>query len=90
MGYWRRQPDMAHALSPDFGPGDFNSATVADDAPVPDPLVLPAEALPVLGGTEEALAKKSVFFRPQRTVVNGFRLGYLAMRPVHDLFWGSY
>jgi hypothetical protein len=48
---------MTHALSTHFGASYFNSATVTNNAPIADPLVLAAEALPVFGGPEKALTE---------------------------------
>ena len=79
------QLDVAHALAADLGARDLNAALVADDALVPDPLVLPAVALPVLGGTEDALVEEPVLLGLERPVVDRLRLGDLAGRPIPDL-----
>src|SRR5699024_7316483 len=80
------QLDVAHPLSSHLGLGDFNSAAIAYDALVSDPLVLSAVALPVLHRSEDSLAEKSVSLRLKGPVVDGLRLGYLAVRPFEDLF----
>ncbi len=82
----RGQLDVAHALAADLGPRDLDAALVADDALVADALVLAAVALPVLLGTEDALAEQAVALGLERAVVDGFRLGDLASRPRADLF----
>src|SRR5205085_4353208 len=79
------QLDVAHALPADLGPGDLHAAPLADDALEPDPLVLPAVALPVPGGTEDALAEQAVLLGLQRPVVDGLRLLDLTVRPRPDL-----
>ena len=70
---------MAHALATDLRPGDFDAALVAHDALEPDPLVLAAIALPVLRGTEDALTEQPVLLRLECPVIDGLRLGDLAV-----------
>ena len=89
VGHGSSQADMTHALTPDFGAGYFHSAAVADHTAITDALVFAAEALPVLGGSEQPLAKEAVFLRAQGAVIDGLRFGYLAVRPVEYLFRGS-
>src|SRR5204863_6481321 len=76
---------VPHALAAHLGTRDLNAAALADDALVADALVLAAVALPVLRGTEDALAEAPVLLWLQRAVVDGFRLGDLAARPGPDL-----
>ena len=57
---------------------------VADLALEADLLVLAAVALPVLGRSKDTLAEQAIAFRLERTVVNGFGLLYLAVRPLAD------
>src|SRR4029078_7359072 len=80
-----RELDVAHALAADLRASDLDAALVADDALVPDPLVLAAVALPVLGGTEDALVEQAVLLRLERAVVDGLGLRDLALRPLADL-----
>src|SRR5204863_7450894 len=79
------QLDVAHPLAPDLGARDLHAAPLADDALEPDTLVLPAVALPVPGGTEDALAEQAVLLRLQGPVVDGLRLLDLAVGPRPDL-----
>src|SRR5438067_796299 len=72
-----------------FTPSDSHAAALADDALVADALVLAAVALPVLGGTEDALAEQAVLLRLQRPVVDRLRLGDLAGAPGADLLGGG-
>src|SRR6185503_9112416 len=81
----RGQVDVAHALAAHLGPRDLDAAALADDALVADALVLAAVALPVLGGTEDALAEEPVLLGLQRAVVDGLRLRDLARAPGADL-----
>jgi hypothetical protein len=67
-----------------LGPGDFDTAALADDALETDTLVLAAVALPVLGGTEDLLAEKPVLLGSQRPVVDRLRLLDLAVGPTAD------
>ena len=80
----RSQLDVAQALTADLGDGDFDAALVADDAAVLHALVLAAEALPVGDRAKDAGAEESVALRLEGAVVDGFRLGDLAMRPAAD------
>src|SRR5262249_26206655 len=73
-----REVDVAHALTAHLGPRDLHTAALADDALVADALVLAAVALPVLGGTEDALAEEPVLLGLQRAVVDRLRLRDLA------------
>jgi hypothetical protein len=57
------QLDMTHAVPADPGAGHLDAAALADDALEPDPLVLAAVALPVLGRTEDALVEEPVLLR---------------------------
>ncbi len=86
VGDGRGQLDVAHALAADLGPGDFDAAAVADLALVADLLILAAVALPVLRGSEDALAEQAVALGLQGAVVDGLRLFDLAVRPVADHF----
>src|SRR5207245_2633499 len=49
-------------------------------------LVLAAQALPILGWTENTRAEQPVALRLKRTVVDGLRLGHFAMGPTPDFF----
>src|SRR5439155_3378910 len=73
----RGQVDVAHPLAADLRARDLHAAALADDALVADPLVLAAVALPVLRGTEDALAEEPVLLGLERAVVDGLRLGDL-------------
>ena len=83
------QVDVAHALAAHLGAGHLDAAALADDALVADALVLAAVALPVLGGTEDALAEEPVLLWLQRPVVDGLRLGDLARAPRANLLGGG-
>src|ERR1035437_3056379 len=79
------QLDVSHPLAAHLGPGDLDPAALTDDPLEPDPLVLPAVALPVLGRTEDLLAEEPVLFRLERAVVDRLRLLDLAVRPLPDV-----
>jgi hypothetical protein len=81
----RREVDMAHALAPHLLAGHLDTAALADDPLVADALVLAAVALPVLRGTEDALAEEAVALGLKRAVVDRLRLRHLAGGPVADL-----
>ena len=82
------QVDVAHALAAHLGARDLHAAALADDALVADALVLAAVALPVLGGTEDALAEEAVLLGLERAVVDRLGLRDLAARPRADLLRG--
>ena len=81
-----RQFNVAHAFSANLGPGDFNTAAVADHAFIAYSFVFSAVTFPVLGGAEDAFAEKTVSFRFQRPVIDGFRFFYFTVGPFPDLF----
>ena len=85
MRHGNSQVDMPHPLATDNGSRDFHAAFLADHAVVADPFVLAAEALEVLGGTEDALAEESIRLRTLCAVVDGLRLGHLAAGPAKDV-----
>ena len=82
----RRELDMPHALSADFGLNDLDTAFVADNAAVLHPLVLAAVALPILDRAENLRAKQSVFFRLKRPVIDGLRFLHFAIGPRPNFF----
>ena len=85
VGDGRGQVDVPHPLATDLGARDLDAAALADDALVADALVLAAVALPVLCGTEDALAEEPVLLGLQRAVVDRLGLGDLAGAPATDL-----
>ena len=86
MGHRGRQFDVAHPFPANLGPGDFHAALITNLAFVALALILSAVALPVLGRSEDALAEQAAFLRFQSPVVDGFRLGDLAVGPFPNLF----
>ena len=85
----RGQVDVAHALATDLRARDLHAAALAHDALVAHALVLAAVALPVLGGTEDALAEETVLLGLERAVVDRLGLGHLARAPGADLLGGG-
>ena len=81
-----RQLNMPHAFTANFGTRNFNSATIADNAFITDTLIFTAMALPIARRAEYALAEKPVALWFQRTIIDGFRLLYFAIRPFANLF----
>src|SRR5438874_827920 len=69
----------AHGFSRDFDP-----ATIADNAFVTNALILAAKAFPIAGRSEDLLAKKAVFLRAVRTVIDRFRFRHFAMTAGED------
>ena len=85
----RRQFDVAHSLSADFGTGDFHAAFLADVALVFDSFIFSAMAFPVLHRPEDLFAEQTVAFGLLGAVVDRLRLGDLAVRPFSDFFGRS-
>ena len=92
MAHRGGQLNVAHALPAHLGAGDLHTALVADLVLVLelDTLIFPAVALPVLGGSENALAVQAVPLGLEGTVVDGFRLGDLPVGPGKNLLRGSH
>ena len=80
------QFDVTETFAAHFRQRDFDAALVADDAAVLHALVLSAQTFPVRHRTENSGAEQAVFFRLERSVVDGFRLGDFAVRPRANLF----
>ena len=83
------QVDVAHALAANLRARDLHAAALAHDALVADTLVLAAVALPVLGGTEDALAEQAVLLGLQGAVVDRLGLRHLTGAPAADLLGGG-
>ena len=90
VGHGRSEADVPHAFPADLGAGDLHAAAVADHPPVANALVLSAEALPVLRGAEQPFTEQAVLFRAESPVVDGLRLGDLAVRPTENLLRRGY
>ena len=89
VSYWSRKFDVTHALTTNLGAGDFNTATLTDDALEAHSLVLTAVALPVASRSEDLLAEQAILLRLEGAVVDGLRLLNLAMRPQADVIGSS-
>ena len=77
---------MSHALSSNFGTGNFNAAFITNNAFKTYLFVFTAETFIVFGRPEDSFAEKPISFRFQSTVIDGFRFGHFAIRPASDLF----
>ena len=84
MGNGRSKLYVAHPLAAHLGLDHLHAALVAHNAAVLHPLVLSAEALPVLDGAEYLGAEQAVTLRLERTIIDGLRLFHLAVRPLPD------
>src|SRR5690606_25819370 len=84
----RGELDVPHALATHLGARDLDATALTDDALEPDPLVLAAVAFPVAGGAEDLLAEEPVLLRLEGSVIDGFRLLDLAVRPFADVVCG--
>ena len=81
--------NVAQAFAANAGERYFNAALVADDAAVLHPLVLAAEAFPVSHRSENTGTEKTVTFRLEGPVVDGFRFGNFAVAPASDFLGGG-
>ena len=81
MGDRAGELDVTHALTTHTGQCHFNTALLADDTTVLEPLVLAAQALVILDRAEDLGTEKTVTLRLERTVVDGLRLFDLTKRP---------
>ena len=68
---------MSHTVTSYAGFGNLDTASVADHTSVSDLLILSAVALPVLAGSEDLFAEKTVLFGLECPVIDCFRLGNL-------------
>ncbi len=69
--------DMSHAFATHLFLGDFNAASVADNAFIADTFVLSAVAFIVFDRAENALAEQAVALWLVGAVVDGFRFQHL-------------
>ena len=82
------QFNMTHTLTAHLRAGHLNTAALTHNALEAHALVLTAVALPVLGGTEDALVEEAVLLGLQGTVVDG--LGFLTSPgPTTDIVGGG-
>src|SRR5688572_11619890 len=86
MGNGNYKLDMAHTLTTHFFLGNFYPATVADNAFVTNSFVFTAVTFPVFNRTKDTLAEQTAHFGLVRTIVDGFRLGYLTVRTLQNRF----
>ena len=85
MSDGRSKLDVTHPLAADARSRDLDAAAVADDALELDLLILPAMALPVPGGAENALAEEAIALGLEGPIVDGLRLLNLAVGKPADL-----
>ena len=70
---------MSHSLTTYGCLSDLHSALVADHTLVSDLLILTAVTFPILCGSEDPLAEKTVCLRLQGSVVDGLGLLHLTV-----------
>ena len=80
------QFDVSQAFPADARQRNFHAALVANHAAVLHALIFAAQALPILGGAEDARAEQPVALRLEGPVVDGLRLGDFSMAPAPDFF----
>ena len=79
------QSDMAHSLAANLALDDLNATLFADYAAMLHALVFSAVALVVLYRSKNLGTEKTILLGLEGSVVDGFRLLDLALRPVTDL-----
>src|SRR5690606_2219572 len=84
VGAWSGQFDVAHAVTAHGRASDLDAAALARLASEALSTVLAAGALPVLLRSEDAFVEQAVALWLERAVVDGLRLGDLAVAPVAD------
>ena len=77
---------MAETLTPYLGLNNFNTAFLADHAPVFHPFVLTAITLVILNRSKNLGTEQPVTFRLKGTIINGLRFFNLAMGPFQNFF----
>ena len=82
----RSQFDMAHTLTAHARQRNFNAALLAGNAAIFDALILTTRTLIVLLRTKNARTEQAVALGLEGTIVDGFRLFDLAVRPGPDFF----
>ena len=86
MRYRRRKLYVSHTFTSYLSLCYLYSALIANYSLISYSLVLSAMAFPVLCRSENPLAVKTVLFRLECSVIYGFRLCNLTVRPAQDLF----
>ncbi len=81
----RSQLDMTHALAADNGASYFNATFFTNNSLVANAAVFAAITLVVTVWTKDALVEETALFRTLGAVVDGFRLGDLAVGPFENL-----
>src|SRR6185436_7282284 len=81
-----REINVTETLATHFRLRHFDAAFVADHTTVLHALVLAAETLPIRHRTENARAEQPITLGFERAIVDRFRFGYFAVRPLADLF----
>ena len=89
MGDGCSQFNVAHTLTAHFRAGHFNAAALTHNTLEAHALVFTAVALPILGGTKDALVEEAFLLRLQGTVVDGLGFLDLAVRPTTDIVGGG-
>ena len=89
MRYRRYQLDMPHSSAANLRARDLDAAFFALPALITHLFIFTAYALIIPYGAENFSAKKSVAFRLERAVIDGFGLFDLAVAPSLDLLGTS-
>lgn len=84
VGYRYAERNMPHTLSPNGLLRHLDAASVTDNAFVANALVFTTMALPILHGPKDLLAKETIFFWLERTVIDGLGLENLPKRTFQD------
>src|SRR5262245_47611142 len=87
MRDWARQLDMPQPFPPYLRLNHLDAAFLADNATVLHALIFATVTLPVFGWAKDFGAEKPVAFRFKGSIINGFRLLHLTVRPLAHLCW---
>ena len=78
MRHGRCQLDMAHAFAAHLRQGNLNAAFLADDTAIFHPFIFATQTFIVTDGTKDTRTEKTILFRLEGAVIDGFRLFDLA------------
>ena len=84
MGRRARQFNMPHAVATHLGQRDLDTAFLAHNPAMLEPLVLAAQTFVILHRPENLCTEQAIALRLEGTVVDRFRLLDLAVRPGTD------
>ena len=76
MSYRSREFDIAHTVTAHTGLSDFNTTPFTHNATMADALVFTTMTFPIFRWAKDSLAEKTIHFRLEGAVIDGFGLGH--------------